>query len=230
MMRSALSDKHNEATRRQQGTFFLTSIMKIMMVCKIPGHDFSHHVLFNIQVEPFPTRTKSLKIHVKAFHLVYIRLRALVGYSSDHNMAVDQEFSLRPLLSTGTSVNDTPPVLEGSFRIHMKRDDMRAKDLSNGDPILLRCRSDEGTQSGVGIAWLSSDAPSKNQGSASFVKISNAQKERCGFELIKKCTISPFEGSFRQIATISVTDITAGNVEEASEDELKSWVAISLGK
>jgi hypothetical protein len=145
-------------------------------------------------------------------------------------MSADQEFSLRPLLPPGSSVNDTSAVLEGSFRIHMKRDDMKAKDLSNGDPILLRCKSDEDTRSGVGIAWLSSDAPSKNQGSASFVKISNAQKERCGFELIKKCTISAFQGKFRRIARISVTDITSGNADRESEEDIKSWVAISLGK
>jgi hypothetical protein len=150
--------------------------------------------------------------------------------SIDYKMAGDQEFSLRPLLSTSSSTSDSPAVIEGSFRIHMKRDDMKARDLSNGDPILLRCKSEQGTRSGVGIAWLSSDAPSKNQGSAPFVKISNAQKDRCGFELTKKCTISAFRGKFRRIATVRVTDITSGNIDQASEEDLKSWVAISLGK
>jgi hypothetical protein len=141
-----------------------------------------------------------------------------------------QEFSLRPLLSPGSAVDETPVALEGSFRVHMKREDMRAKDLSNGDHIILHCKSDMASRSGVGIAWLSSDAPAKTQGSAPFVKISHAQNERCGFEYKNKCTISPFQASFKQIGIIYVTDITAGSIEEMHEEYLKRWVAVSLGK
>jgi hypothetical protein len=141
-----------------------------------------------------------------------------------------QEFSLRPLLSPGSAVDETPVALEGSFRVHMKREDMRVKDLANGDHILLYCKSDVANRSGVGIAWLSSDAPAKTQGSAPFVKISHAQNERCGFEYKNKCIISPFQGSLKQIGIIHVADISSGNIEEVEEEYLKRWVAVSLGK
>jgi hypothetical protein len=163
-----------------------------------------------------------------------------IGYCTPHRlqalnfntsaMAGEQEFSLRPLLPSLSAVDNGPVALEGSFRIQMKKEDMKAKGVSNGDRILLSCKSDVDTRSGVGIAWLSSDAPSKNQGSAPFVKISHAQNGRCGFEYKNKCMISKFEGELKRIDTVHIVDINAGKIDNDATCELKSWAAIGLGK
>jgi hypothetical protein len=143
-------------------------------------------------------------------------------------MADTQEYSLRPLLQQGSGADDTP-IVEGSFRIHMKREDMVKNNVSNGDLILLRCAASGA--SGVGIAWLSND-PSKNHGSTPFLKISYAQKERCKFEYQNKCTIKKYQGTLRRAATVTVKDVTSGTTIDTAEitEDLEYWIRNSLGR
>jgi hypothetical protein len=146
-------------------------------------------------------------------------------------MAQIKQFSLRPLLQSGNSQEDASVSLEGSFRIHMRREDMDAAKpkISGGDPILLKC---EATGiSGVGIAF--NDTSMKNQQSPPFVKVSHAQNQRAGFAYQNKCTIEKYEGSFRKIDTIYITDVTPKEkLKGALEgtDDLERWAGHNLGK
>ncbi|KAF2424900.1 AAA-domain-containing protein [Tothia fuscella] len=135
-------------------------------------------------------------------------------------MAQPKQFSLRPLLQTSATTEDSSVALEGSFRIHIKRDDMAALGITADQPILLKCEATGA--SGVGIAWASNEP--KNQGSPPFVKVSHAQNQRCGFAYQNKCTISKYLGAFILIKIITISDITARGGLKGAIDGIEDWI------
>ncbi|TLD37684.1 AAA-domain-containing protein [Venturia nashicola] len=133
-------------------------------------------------------------------------------------------YSLRPM---GNAPKPTDPGLERMFRIEMKKDEMVAENLIQGESILLECP--DTNAGGVGTVYQAQDT-SKSTGKPT-IKIYDPLKKCFGLTMEDKCTISKFNGKIRRARKVVVTDVSTSDnpVVEEIRHALEYWVGSALG-
>lgn len=140
-------------------------------------------------------------------------------------MSAERFYSLR------LASKPTDPDLKCMFRVELKKDDMKAEALEEGDAVLLSCSKTR--SGGVGIAFRSTDTSPSKVGS-SVIKVYEPLKSLFGLSLGEKVTVRKWGGVGEGIGRarlVKVVDVSAADNAVMPEvaHKLGYWVGCALG-